>query len=256
MLNNILLIVALIGIMVSLLLQLRYQEYRGTHPNPDRNPERYPIASSNHEKMVSSALSALLGELETFGLRHDQACEERTERMLNITRDTGEFLGCMAIAMRARRILEIGTSNGYSTLWLANAARHTGGQVTTIEYAPDKIRLASDNFRKSGLAPYIRQSYGDAGPILNALDAKTFDLIFLDAERNEYLTWWPAIRSALTDGGLLIVDNAVSHAQELSDFIQQVQSDTGFCTALVPVGKGEFIATKLVTQAEYQDPST
>jgi predicted O-methyltransferase YrrM len=78
-----------------------------------------------------SELMELLAELEDFGQKNDATITERPRRMLNITRDTGEFLVVLVKAMDAKRVLEIGTSNGYSTLWLARAARDVGGAVTT-----------------------------------------------------------------------------------------------------------------------------
>jgi len=89
-------------------------------------------------------LEALLAELEMFGQLNDQAHADRPKRMLNITCDTGEFLSVMIQATRAKQILEIGTSNGYSTLWLADAAAKMGGMVTTVEYSAYKIELAAN----------------------------------------------------------------------------------------------------------------
>ena len=91
---------------------------------------------------MDSLLEALKIELERFGEENDGVTVERSQRMLNITRDTGEFLSALVRATAARRILEIGTSNGYSTLWLAEAARATGGTVTTVEFSEYKFGLA------------------------------------------------------------------------------------------------------------------
>jgi len=104
---------------------------------------------------VDSALETLKTELERFGETNDAATKERSRRMLNITRDTGDFLGVLVRATAARRVLEIGTSNGYSTLWLADAARAIDGSVTTVEFAEYKVELASNNFTRSGLSPFI-----------------------------------------------------------------------------------------------------
>src|SRR6185295_4192091 len=105
---------------------------------------------------MDESLEALKAELECFGEATDAATTERSRRMLNITRDTGEFLAVLVRATAARRILEIGTSNGYSTLWLAEAARTIGGLVTTVELAEYKVGLASATFTRSGLTPFIR----------------------------------------------------------------------------------------------------
>jgi len=164
--------------------------------------------------------------------------------MLNITRDTGEFLGVMVRAAAARRVLEIGTSNGYSTLWLAEAARAIGGSVTTLEYSEYKVGLASANFSRSGLSPFITLLHDNAGRFLQRTDPGVYDLIFLDSERSEYPGWWPHLRRVLRPGGSLIVDNAISHANEMAPFVALVTADPGFAASLVPVGKGEFLAVK------------
>ncbi len=186
----------------------------------------------------------LLLELENFGLSNDETHTERGRRMLNITRDTGQLLAVLVQARNARRILEIGTSNGYSTLWLARAAQALGGSVTTVEYAPFKFELAQANFARSGLGATIRPVLADAGAILAAGADHAFDLVFLDSERSQYQAWWPDIDRVLDQGAVLVVDNATSHYAEMEDFLKNISAHTGFTSCLAPVGKGEFIAVK------------
>jgi predicted O-methyltransferase YrrM len=193
---------------------------------------------------VSEPLETLKAELERFGEANDAATSERARRMLNITRDTGEFLAVLVRATAARRLLEIGTSNGYSTLWLAEAAKGIGGSVTTVEFAEDKIALATANFARSGLSPCITLVHDDAGRLLQRSDPSAYDLIFLDSERTEYPGWWPQLRRVLRPGGLLVVDNATSHVEQMAPFVALVRADRGFETCLVPVGKGEFLAVR------------
>jgi len=164
--------------------------------------------------------------------------------MLNITRDTGEFLSVLVRAMNAQRVFEIGTSNGYSTLWLASAAKAIGGQVTTVELSDFKLALAAKNFERSGLAPLITQIHGEAGALLRRSPESSFDVVFLDSERSEYLGWWPDIKRVLRKGGLIVVDNATSHSAEMAPFVALVSADSDFTTCTVPVGNGEFLATR------------
>lgn len=194
--------------------------------------------------MASPGLEALKVELERFGEANDAATNERPRRMLNITRDTGEFLAVLVRATAARRVLEIGTSNGYSTLWLAGAAREIGGSVTTVEHAEYKIGLASANFGRAGLSTFITLVHDDAGRLLQRSDQGAYDLIFLDSERQEYPGLWPQLRRVLREGGLLIVDNATSHVEEMAPFVALVTADPQFGTCLVPVGNGELLAVK------------
>ena len=189
-------------------------------------------------------LENLLTELEQFGRDNDRRTAERPRKMLNITRDTGELLAVLVRATLARRVLEIGTSDGYSTLWLASAARDIGGSVTTVEKSQYKIDLAAKNFARSGLISSISQVQDDAGHLLEGSPDGAFDLIFLDSERPEYSGWWPNLRRVLRPGGLLVVDNATSHPAEVASFVAVVKADPEFVTSLVPVGNGEFLAVR------------
>ena len=196
---------------------------------------------------MSDPLETLKAELERFGEAHDAATKDIPRRMLNITRQTGEFLAVLVRAAAARRVLEIGTSNGYSTLWLAEAAREINGSVTSVELAARKIELASANFARSGLSPFITLVQDDAGHFLQRSDPSGYDVVFLDSERPEYPGWWSNLRRALRPGGLLIVDNATSHAEQMASFVALVKADPDFATCLVPVGKGEFLAAKTLS---------
>ena len=193
---------------------------------------------------MSETLQELLAELEQFGQQNDAAISERPRRMLNITRDTGEFLSVLVQATNAQRVLEIGTSNGYSTLWLAQAAQRIGGHVTTVELSEFKLEMAARNFDRSGLTKVITQHRGEAGSMLESLDDACFDLLFLDSKRSDYVHWWPNIQRVLRKGGLLVVDNATSHADEMAAFMAQVSAGPDFITCTVPVGNGEFLATR------------
>jgi len=193
---------------------------------------------------MGTTLDELLSELERFGKINDGANAERPRRMLNITRDTGELLAVLVRATVARRVLEIGTSNGYSTLWLASAARAIGGTVTTVELSEYKMELATANFARSDLASCITLLHEDAGRVLRRAADGAFDLVFLDSERPEYPGWWPDLKRVLRPGGLLVVDNATSHQAEMAPFVALVAADRTFVTSLVPVGDGEYLAVK------------
>lgn len=196
---------------------------------------------------MDTALTLLLEQLERFGTENDAGIDRadpaRSQRMLNITRDTGQFLAVLVRATRARDILEIGTSNGYSTLWLADAAGADGATVTTVELLDAKFAMAVENFARAGLRDRIDALNADAGEVLRVAGDAAYDLVFLDSDRTQYEGWWPEIRRVLRPRGLLVVDNAVSHAHEMAAFMQAVEND-GFACSLVPVGKGEFLATR------------
>ena len=193
---------------------------------------------------MNQELRELLRELEQFGLENDERTDNRAQRMLNITPDTGEFLSVLIRATNARKVLEIGTSNGYSTLWLAEALSASEGVVTTVEYAEHKSRLAQQTFSRTPLASRIEAIHADAGDLLAKTADGFYDLIFLDSERSAYPGWWPDLKRILRPGGLLVVDNALSHVEQMAPFKALVDGDSEFTTCLVPVGKGEYLATR------------
>ncbi|ATL92962.1 methyltransferase [Aeromonas sp. CU5] len=190
-------------------------------------------------------LERLKHQLELLGERNDRQQQERSRKLLNITRDTGELLAVLVHTRGAQAVLEIGTSNGYSTLWLAEAARRLEGHVTTIELDEDKRVLAHDNFQRAGLSSWITLLAGDAGELLPTLSQAGYQLIFLDSDRQHYRAWWPQIRRLLAPRGLLVVDNAISHRSEMIEWINDVGQDPAFATSLVPVGKGEWLVVRL-----------
>ncbi len=193
---------------------------------------------------MTERLHDILRELETFGNENDARVTSRSHKMLNITPDTGEFLLLLIRALRAKRVLEIGTSNGYSTLWLAQAVQPLGGRVTTVDQSSYKVELAHKNFARAEMQPWIESQLSDAGAYLKKPAPASFDFVFLDSEREEYVGWWPDLQRVLAAGGLLVADNALSHAQELEPFRQAVLQTPGYLTSLVPVGKGELLVLK------------
>ncbi len=213
-------------------------------PTPARPVPDSTVPKSLMEQAMPLPLDELKAELERFGQRNDEAQPERALRMLNITRDTGEFLSVLVRAAHALRVLEIGTSNGYSTLWLAEAAQAIGGRVTTVEIADSKIQRAAETFHRSGLSKHIHQVHDDAGRVLELCGDSAFDLVFLDSERPEYPAWWPHLRRVVRPGDLLVVDNATSHPEQLAPFMDLVNADPAFTTCLATVGNGEFMAVK------------
>lgn len=209
---------------------------------PDR-PQCSPLLWQMKEAMTMQ-LSELKNELARFGAENDAHETERARRMLNITPDTGEFLSVLVRFGNARRVLEIGTSNGYSTLWIAEAAAAIDGHVTTLEYAADKVAMARDAFARSGLADRITLVHGDAGQWLAQAADASIDLLFLDSDREQYAGWWPQLRRVLRRGGLLVVDNATSHAAQMEPLRALLDADPDFGTSLVPVGNGELLAVR------------
>ncbi len=187
-------------------------------------------------------LGCLFSELEEQGLKNDLEISDRSYKQLNITKDTGEFLTFLVKVSNTKTILEVGTSNGYSTLWLAAATADTG-RVTTLEIQQHKIDQAKVNFERAGLSEKIEVLGLDAAEFFKQAGDQ-YDLIFLDAERIEYMSYSKDIISTLRAGGGLVCDNAISHKSEMAEFMRFIKGCNNFVTSLVPVGKGEFVAYK------------
>jgi len=180
----------------------------------------------------------VLDEVAAFGQRNDAQVTERERRMLNITPATGQFLAILVRSLRARRVLEVGTSNGYSTLWLAWAAHDTGGHVDTIDAATDKLEMARANLERAGLAEQVTLRHGRALQVLAQLEPG-YDLIFLDADRSSYLDYLETLLRLVRPGGLMVTDNVTSHAHQLTDFLARLESDTRVDSVTIPIGNGE-----------------
>ncbi len=194
--------------------------------------------------VMDPTLTALLDELARFGSENDARETARPRRMLNITPDTGRLLWILIRSTGASRILEVGTSNAFSTIWLADAARQTAGHVTTLEMNPDKVALARANLARAGVDERVDIVVRPAADSLRDL-AGPFDFIFLDADRPSYLTYLELVVPKLVTGGLLVADNVVSHASELQDYLARVKSHPALFSVTVPVGNGEEISLKL-----------
>jgi predicted O-methyltransferase YrrM len=193
---------------------------------------------------MDNPLVSLLDELARSGDANDARETERARRMLNITPDTGRLLWILLQASRATRILEVGTSNGYSTIWLADAVRGRAGRVTTLEKNPEKARLARQNLARAGLLDHVELREGIAAETLATLPGP-FDFVFLDADRPSYRLYLDLALPRLAPGGLLVADNVVSHADELREYLERVKSHPDLFSVTVPVGKGEEISFKL-----------
>jgi predicted O-methyltransferase YrrM len=177
-------------------------------------------------------------EVFAAGREFDAGQSNRVDRLRNVEPETAELLGVIARAARARRILEIGTSNGHSTLWLADAAEAVGGHVETLDIDPRRTELALLNLRRAGLDELVRCRTVGAAQALAEYPDDAWDLVFLDAERPEYVGYWPNLRRTLAAGGTIAIDNAVSHSSELTELQRVLDADEALTSALVGVGAG------------------
>ena len=192
--------------------------------------------------MFEPATDQLLLELEELGRENDQRVSERRYKLLNLERPTAELIWLLLQSTRRRRVLEIGTSNGYSTIWLAAALRHTPDACfISIERFPEKLAQARQNLERAGLLTNVRLIEGDATEIVSSLPPD-FDCIFFDADRVSAPAQLEILLSKLAPDVLLLADNVLSHPDEVAKYRALVEHLPGFIWTVVPVGKGLHIA--------------
>ncbi|MFN8499475.1 MAG: class I SAM-dependent methyltransferase [Anaerolineae bacterium] len=186
---------------------------------------------------------ALMRELERRDRDERAQGVPREMRARNLKPETGRLLNLLIRAARSRRIVEVGTSNGYSTLWLAEAAQAVGGRVTTLELRPERHSEALDNFARVGLADTVDARLGDAHALIPTLP-DGFDLAFIDAEKDDYVPLAEALLPKVAPGGLLVADNITSHA-ETAAYVDFVNAQPTLVTSIIPIGTGISVSVKL-----------
>ena len=185
-------------------------------------------------------LADQLARLYAEGQAYDAAEPDRRRRRRNLEPPSAALPAQLVRVAAARAIVEIGTSNGYSTLWLAAAAADTAGRVTTVDVEP--AESARRNLDEAGLGELVEFVVADGGGFLASTAADTVDVLFLDAERSAYLDWWPDIQRVLRPGGLLVIDNVLApDPSELTDLLATITLAEHWRGETVPVGKGLFL---------------
>ena len=192
---------------------------------------------------METQLRELLAELETFGNENDAAQADRSKKMLNLEPDTAQLMSILVRTSQCKRMLEIGTSNGYSTIWLAWAAVTTGGNVISIERDAEKQTMADANLKRAGLRDRVDLRLGDATEIVAALEG-TFDFVFFDADRLSAPEQLKLLLPKLQSGALVLADNVLSHPDQIAGYLAAITSLPQFDHMVVSVGKGLSIAYK------------
>jgi caffeoyl-CoA O-methyltransferase len=193
--------------------------------------------------MMDKRAEAVLRRLREEDSRDRLDGTPRSRRLRAVTSEVGRFLHLLVKLTGAQRILEVGMSCGCSTVWLATAARETGGQVTTLELDRAKIERARQNLAAAGVDDIVTIVEGDARQTLGTLKG-AFDFAFLDAEKELYVDFLEPLVSLLRPGGVLIADNVLSHADELASFREAAESHPDLECVLVPIPRGELMCRK------------
>lgn len=185
--------------------------------------------------------------MNTEMLKLIEKLEETQHEFWNISHQTAEFISMLIKISNVRNVLEIGTSNGYSALWIADALREAGnnGKLTTIEFYEKRQRIARDNIEKCGLSDYVCFRQGRALEILADLDFVP-DLVFIDANKSEYIQYFNLLKDKLHKGAIVLADNVVSHAPKVADFLEEIKNDERYQSQVLDLPAGLLMALKLV----------
>jgi predicted O-methyltransferase YrrM len=182
---------------------------------------------------VRSVLERL--ELENDGERARGLPMEERSRQISST--TGRLLFSLVAPLKDSRVLEIGGSRGYSTIWLAAGVRMRGGRVVSLEQDPRKIGAWRESIGDAGLEQWAELVEGDALENLPALDGH-FDVVFLDAEKDDYERLFELARTKLEPGSLVVADNVLSHEGTLGAYSRARQQDPTLESVTVPLDSG------------------
>ena len=172
-----------------------------------------------------------------------QKLEQTQEDFWNISRSSANFLNMLIKISGAKNVVEVGTSNGYSGIWLAKALQNTGGHLTTIEYYEKRIILAQENFQKCGVDDIITIKQGSACEALETIDFE-IDFAFIDANKGEYIKYFDIINPKLKKGGLIAADNITSHPQKVAPFVEKIKNDPNYQVEILDLPAGMLIGLK------------
>ncbi|MEA3430074.1 MAG: class I SAM-dependent methyltransferase [Nanoarchaeota archaeon] len=165
-------------------------------------------------------------------------------KLWQIPRTSGQILKAFVLSNKSKTVLELGTSAGYSTIWLASAASQFNGKVYTIELAKPKIEMAKRYFKKAELENYIEQIEGKISEVLNKWD-KDLDLIFLDADKPNYFNYIKQFEPFLKIGSIIIADNASDFGHLMKDYLEYVTNNPKYYSFLLDIDHGLMISIRL-----------
>ncbi|MEN8241731.1 MAG: class I SAM-dependent methyltransferase [Chloroflexota bacterium] len=185
---------------------------------------------------IPAAVLKQMKVLEEIDAKDRQDGTPKIKRLRQVPPDSGKVLAFLAAGVPKGAWLEIGTSAGYSALWLSLAARQRGAKLITFELLPDKVKLAKDTFKKAAVGDVVELVHGDARGHIR--DYAEVSFCFLDCEKEMYLDFFELITPNLIPGALLVADNAINHADNIQVMLDKAFADPSLDSVIIPVGKG------------------
>jgi len=161
----------------------------------------------------------------------------------NIAPENGQFLSILVRSIQAQHVLEVGTSNGYSAIWIASALNQTGGHLITLEYNRKRAAEAQAHLNEASLADIVEIRVGNAIDEIPKCEP-TFDLVFLDAEKNEYLRYLELVLPMIRSGGLVVADDTVTMRDEMLDYVDFVFNTPLLNSVDIPLDDGIILSYK------------
>jgi caffeoyl-CoA O-methyltransferase len=187
--------------------------------------------------MLDDRVRAVLKRLEREDAEEREQGLPPSERSRAVARATGQFLFSLVAPQWDCEVLEIGASRGYSSLWLAAGVRYLGGHLTSLEHDPKKIEAWHANIAEAGVEDWVDLIEGDARETMPVID-DVFDVVFLDAEKDDYERLFQVARTKVEPGALVIADNVLSHQETLGAYSRARQSDPTLESVTVPLDRG------------------
>jgi caffeoyl-CoA O-methyltransferase len=168
----------------------------------------------------------------------------RDAGQLAISEEDGQFLRVLVSTRGTRRALEIGAASGYSGIWIGQGLRATGGRLISIEYDPVRAREAAENIKRAGLSDIVQVIAGDAFAEIPQLEG-SFDMIFLDAWKQDYQRFFEMTFPRLDRGGIFLAHNVVNKREDMGDFLDTIWTHPGAWTSIIaPSGEGMSLTYK------------
>jgi caffeoyl-CoA O-methyltransferase len=194
--------------------------------------------------MLDDRVRAVLQRLEREDAEERERGVPAPQRSRAVARTTGQFLFGLVAPQWDCEALEVGASRGYSSLWLAAGVRYFGGHLTSLENDPAKVAAWRANIAEAGLEESADLIEGDASETIPGIE-DVFDIVFLDAEKDDYERLFQAARQKVEPGALVIADNVLSHAETLGAYVEARQSDPTLESVTVPLDRGLEISVVL-----------